>query len=112
MATQGQPANIETPPLPGDGSGEAETDTSNGYVIEIDVAADNSITVSVEPKSTEDAEEQGGGASTESADEDSQPVSSIREACKLVMEIYSSQGELPDTGASDAAMQAGYKPGM
>ena len=108
MATQGQPASVATPPMAGDSSdgSEQESDTSNGYSIEIRVAADQSITVSVEPASTEDAEEQGGGAET---DEDSQPVASIREACKLVTQIFASQGELPDTGADDAQMTAGYK---
>lgn len=109
--TQGQPASVQTPPLPGDGSDQDPAeDTSKGYTIEINVAADNSITVSVEPKTEEDAEEQGGADGADS--DEAQSVASIREACKLVQQIYAAQGEAPDTGADDAAMEAGYKPGM
>ena len=107
MATQqqGQPADVATPEMPGD---ETAPDMSQGYTIEIKVGADQSISVGVEPNTEEDAEEQGeaGGA------EETQQVGNIREACKLVMAIFAASGEMQDSGADDAQMAAGYKPGM
>lgn len=87
---------------------ETPPDTSNGYCIEIKVKGDQ-ISVSVEPLSEEDAEESGGGAPDA---EEEQVVSSAREAAKLVVQIINSQGAMADTGADDAAMEQGYKPGM
>jgi hypothetical protein len=104
MAPQPQAADpTETP----------EQDAPAGYCIEVHVAADGSIKVSVEPEAEEASEEgaqaAGGAAGDAGAeDADAQPVANIREAIKLVMEIYKSQGELPDTSGDQAQMTAGY----
>lgn len=102
--TQGQPEGVATPATPGD-AGEAETDLSAGYTIEIHVTPDGQISVTVEPKSAEDAE----GAHDEG---EAQVVSSAREAAKLVVQIINAGGQMADTGADDEAMMQGYKPGL
>ena len=101
---QGQPANVKTPAMPGD-EPDAALDMSNGYCVEIHVTPDGQISVTVEPKSAEDAE----GAHDES---EAQPVSSAREAAKLVVEIINAGGAMKDTAEEDAALEAGYKPGL
>jgi hypothetical protein len=95
------------------GGADPSDDMSGGYTIEIQVGADGKISVSVEPQSEEDSEESGGGGAPDAdaaggESEDSQPVANIREACKLVMEIFKSAGQMPDDGADQAAMSAGY----
>jgi hypothetical protein len=92
-------------PLPTEEAGDAQPDMSNGYCIEVHVTPDGQISVTVEPKSAEDAE----GAHDES---EAQVVNSPREAAKLVVDIINSQGAMKDTGADDAAMEQGFKPGM
>lgn len=96
----GQPSSQPTPAMPGDGM-EQEAGTSGGYCIELKVGADGSIKVSVEPASAEVGEEA-------ESDEEYQSVPNIREAIKLVIDIYNNQGQTQDTGANDAEMAKGY----
>lgn len=84
---------------------DAAPDLSNGYTVEIHVTPDGQISVTVEPKSAEDAE----GAHDEG---EAQVVSSAREAAKLVVEIINAQGQMRDTGAETESMEQGYKPGL
>jgi hypothetical protein len=110
------PADVTADPtVAGSGGNDDASAGPQGYVIEIQVGADGKISVSVEPQSEEDSEESGGASgNAPDADaaggesEDSQPVANIREACKLVMEIFKSAGQMPDDGADQAAMSAGY----
>lgn len=92
-------------PDPAEGQDDDTVDASQGYTIEVKVSGDGSITVCVEPASEEAAEEGGEG---QGDDDDAQPVSSIREACKLVMQIFNSQGQAPDASQDQADMSAGY----
>ena len=101
---QGQPASVKTPMMPGD-EADQTPDMSNGFCVEIHVTPDGQISVTVEPKSAEDAE----GAHDEG---EAQVVSSAREAAKLVVEIINAQGQMRDTGAETESMEQGYKPGL
>ena len=86
-------------------------DASAGYTIEIKVDSQGAIGVCVEPAAEESAEESGGGESGDGSGDDMsdyQSVPNIREACKLVMKIFNSQGEMPDDGQDQAEMAAGY----
>ena len=99
---------------------DSSVDMSQGYCIEINVAANNKITVSVEPASEESSEESGSddgsdddtsadGSGDSGDDEDAQPVANIREALKLVMDIYQNAGQMQDTGEDQSQMSSGYK---
>lgn len=101
MAMPPQPA---AQPLAG-GDPAQEDDASGGYTIEVKVAGDGSISVCVEPEMGEMGEE---SSAEDAGEEDYQPVASIREACKLVTQIYQSQGQLPDSTADQADMATGY----
>jgi len=68
-----------------------------GYVIEIYVGADNSLSVNVEDASAEGAE---------GAEPAGQPVQSIRDAVSLVLDIFKNAGQMQDGGDADFA--AGY----
>jgi hypothetical protein len=92
-------------PMAAEDATDQQADMTNGFVIEVHVTPDGQISVTVEPKSAEDAE----GAHDES---EAQVVNSPREAAKLVVDIINSQGAMKDTGADDAAMEQGFKPGM
>ena len=81
--------------------GEPDTNTGD-YTIEITVSAANGITVSVEPASAE---------VEEPMEETGQSVPNIREAIKVVMDIYQNAGAQPDNSA-DAEMEQGFKPGL
>lgn len=83
----------------------SESDKSAGdYTIEITVSAANGITVSVEPASAEAEEPMAG-------EEAGQSVPNIREAIKVVMDIYQNAGAKPDNSA-DAEMEQGFQPGL
>lgn len=80
-----------------------------GYCIEIHVSAEGSIKIGVEPEGDEAAEE--GAATPEAGAEegdDAQPVANIREAMKVVMDIYKNSGQIADADGEDQ-MSAGYK---
>jgi len=83
---------------------ESPEGESSDYVIEIKISGQG-IQVGVESAGMA-AEEGGEGAGDE---EQYQSVQSIGEACRLIREIYASQGQIqsPAQGADD--MEAGYK---
>jgi hypothetical protein len=96
-------------PMATDPAADAQED-AGGYTIEIEVASNGSITVSVETDSQEEGE---AGQSPEAAPEDAgKSVPNIREAIKVVMDIYNNAGQQSDTNAADDQMSAGYKPGL
>lgn len=94
-------AQIDQNPLPEEGASET---TSGGYTIEIEVTADNKISVSVEPMSSEASE---GGAEGE-AEGDAQQVASFGEALRACKDIYAHAGEMQDTSGSAVDMESGY----
>lgn len=102
-----------TQDLPADAApDDAGDDMSKGYCIEIKVKADGTISVGVESLPEEDAEESAGSAGDadpEEANDGAQEVSSIREAIKIVMDIYQHSGEIADAGADQAQMSSGYE---
>lgn len=91
-------AQIDQNPLPEEGASET---TSGGYTIEIEVTADNKISVSVEPEAPE------GGAEGE-AEGDAQQVASFGEALRVCKDIYAHAGEMQDTSGSAGDMESGY----
>lgn len=103
MATQPQAA------APGadseDQSDMGSDETQGGYVVCVHVDAQGKITVGVE---TDQEEAQEGGGDESQEEQGYQPVATIREACKLLTQIYNSQGEAPDNAADQADMAAGY----
>lgn len=82
---------------------------ASGYCIEINVAADGSITVGVEPAKDEAAEEMPAPGADPAAppdpaaaapdDDSAQPVKGIREAVQFVLDTYKNQGQV--VGAMD-----------
>lgn len=74
---------------------------SGNYTIEIKVT-DGNISVSVEPADME---------AKEPTEESGQSVPNIREAIKVVMDIYQNAGAQPDNSA-DAEMEQGFQPGL
>lgn len=93
----------------GDPGAGAQPDGGDGsYVIEIRVGADKQITVCVEQGAQEDAEEQGGDAGGgDDGDDQSTPVSSIKAALTLALEIFRNDGHLP--AQADDDFQAGFQ---
>lgn len=77
---------------------------SSDYVIEVKISG-QSILVGVESADTEMAEE-GEGVGDE---EQYQEVQSIGEACRLIREIYASQGQVQSPSAGAEQMAGGYK---
>lgn len=76
-----------------------ETDQDSGaYSIEIEVAADGSITVSVESAATEGAESTGNQAEDESS---AQPAKDFKDAMKIAYSIYNNSGEMPEAGGAE-----------
>jgi hypothetical protein len=95
------------------GEDQNEPSTDGSYVIEIAVSADGSIKVSVEPASEEAQEESGSdatgaGGDTGGEDDEAQSVPNIREAIKLVLDIYRNAGQIEDTSGDTADMAKGY----
>lgn len=89
---------------------------SGGFVIELHVKADGSMSIGVEPEAAEAAEApgapgadpsmgDGGGASP---DEDTQPVPNLAAAFKLIKEIVTHGGQMAEAGAGQDQMAGGY----
>lgn len=78
----------------------SETGDEGGFTIEIEVAADGTITVGWENEAAEQQEAR--------EDQGMQPARDIREACKMVMDIYNQQqgGVASEQSSADAAFQA------
>ena len=76
-----------------------------GYTICLHVGGDGALSVSVEPENQEMAEAQG----APEGEEQSQPVADMREAVKLILDIFKGAGHAPDAGAETQEMEAGYK---
>ena len=103
----------QDPAMAEDAAPEADAPTP-GYTICLHVTGDGAISVSVEPEGEEEAEAPtapGAPEDSEAAEpeEAAQSVPNIREAIKLIIEIYKGAGEVPDLGAESADMEAGYK---
>lgn len=81
----------------------AMEEPSSDYTIEIKVSAKSGISVSVEPMTAE---------AQEMPESEGQPVPNIREAIKVVMDIYQNAGAQPDTTSADSEMEQGFKPGL
>jgi hypothetical protein len=105
MASGDQTDASQGAPTGGDDDGSQ----NGGYVIEIRVGADKSISVCVESAADEDAEESGGGddGSGGDSDDNSTPVKSIKEALTMALEIYRNDGEMPQQ--ADADFQQGFQ---
>lgn len=102
--------NNMNPMMPEQSNPMDEQEDAGGYTIEIEVAADGKITVSVE---TDTQEEDETGQSSETSPEDAgQAVPNIREALKLAMDIYQNAGKQSDTNMADQQMEQGFKPGL
>jgi hypothetical protein len=85
-------------------SAEPPEGESSDFVIEIKVSGQG-IQVGVESASEESAESGESG----SDEENYQTVQSIGEACRLVREIYASQGQMQSPSVGAEQMDAGYK---
>lgn len=95
---------------PSDGSG-GEEDMSQGYVIELTVKPDGTMTIAVEAAQEEASEEAGASGSesdSEEPDDDAQPVKSLGEAISLIKDIVRNQGQMTDAGAADDQMNQGF----
>lgn len=98
----------QTQPAAADPSAQGEDATEGGYTIEIEVAGDGSITVSVESAATEGAESTG----DESQDEQSaQPAANIKEALTLALAAYKNDGKLPDLQGQADQFDQGFGAG-
>ena len=82
--------------------GDAAEDS--GYTVELEVAGDGTMTVSVESAGQESAESGGEDAA-------GTPVKSIKEALALILEIVKAGGQMPDTQGAEADFNAGYGDG-
>jgi hypothetical protein len=87
---------------------EAAQEDDGSYVICINVGGDGSLSVSVDSAAAEAAEPPEQEA-MEAEEEDAQPVADIREAIKLVLDIYKNAGAKTDAGMEKQEMEAGYK---
>lgn len=87
---------------PSQGAGSGQIDPSQGYKICINVGADQTISVSVEPADHSDSSGQD--------DSQSQQVPTIRAACQVVQDIFRSSGQMNDAGAEQSAMSSAYGP--
>lgn len=96
----GAPAPVAPP--------EAAPEASGGYVIELRVAADGAMSVSVEPDAPVMENNEGDPEGGDMGGEDAQPVANIGEAMKLIREIVAHAGEMTDTSASQGEMESGY----
>jgi hypothetical protein len=101
--------------MPPDDSGATEDpaedagmDMSNGYTIELTVKPDGSMTIGVEPIAEEQSEESGeaGGDA-----EDTQSVSSLGDAIRVIKDIVAHAGDISDMQGSQDAMSSGYGKG-
>lgn len=94
----------------GDASGApAPDDMSGGFTIKINVDAQGGITVGVEAAGEESGEEQGAqGADVdaEQPDDGAQPVPSLKEALRLIADIYNNKGQMTPAGAPGAEQSA------
>ena len=105
MATLPNPMESEDPetdPMAGE-SAEPPEGTSSDYTIEIKVSG-QMIQVGVESADMESSEPGEAGPD----EENYQEVQSIGEACRLVREIFASQGQMQDASANQDEMNAGY----
>lgn len=88
---------------------------SGGFVIELHVKADGTMSVGVEPMASEAAETTGadsdmggGGGDGAPTEEDTQPVPNLAAAFKLIKEIVTQGGQMADAGAGQDQMSGGY----
>ena len=89
---------------PVDDADAGPADASQGYCIELNVAADGSMTIGVEPASVEAGEEGSG----DTDQEDTQPVANLAEALRLIKDIVAHAGQIEDAVAGNTDMAAGY----
>jgi hypothetical protein len=82
-------------------------DMSNGYTIELCVKPDGSMTIGVEPIAEEQSEESGESG----GDGDTQPVSSLGDAIRVIKDIVAHAGDISDMQGSQDAMSSGYGKG-
>lgn len=100
----------QNPADSGEGSGGGD------YEIIISISQSKGMSVSVEPMEAEEATPTPGGSAAAPGDasegpedgEAGQPVENIREAVKLVLDIYANAGQMQDTSGDEAAMSEGY----
>jgi hypothetical protein len=109
MATMPQPAQA----APGASQDLSQGDPSQGadqsdggYCIEVEVSAQGQITVSVESSDQEDSEQP--GQEDESGD---MPVNNIRDACKMVEQIFANNGQMP-TAKGQMSVQDAFGQGF
>jgi len=111
MATQ-QPAPMAADAAPTD---DADQGASSGYTIELHVDGTGAISVSVEPDGADEADASaappdGSGAPMEGEEDqdEAQPVPNIREAVKLILDIYKNAGQMQDNSGDMDQMAQGY----
>jgi hypothetical protein len=90
-----------------DPSEDAGMDMSQGYCIELRVKADGTMTIGVEPLAEEQSEESGESGE----DDDTQPVSSLGDAIRVIKDIVAHAGDISDMQGSQDAMSSGYGKG-
>ena len=98
----------------------ADPSESQGYTIEIIVAADGTITVDVEQGADDDSGSDSGDGSAAggadggdgSGDDESgnspTPAKNIKDALSIALDLYRNQGQMTAVGAPSDDMQAGY----
>ncbi len=106
-------ATLPTPPAPSEQEApEAPVEGQAGYTIELRVAGDGKLSVSVEPDAVEAEEGADPMAANDEAPaedaEEAQSVPNIREAIKVILDIYKNAGAIAEPGAEAADMQSGY----
>jgi hypothetical protein len=106
MATMPQPAQAAPGQEPSQPDPSQPDQGEGGYCIEVEVSAQGQITVSVESADQEDSEQP--GQEDESGD---MPVNNIRDACKMVEQIFANNGQMP-TAKGQMSVQDAFGQGF